>query len=112
MLFRRLLFNLIFPTNLRRSLLSFIRTQIDIWALSGVSLGGHATLLGLVRDTRWSFAAPIIGCGDFETLMKGRWEGTKKEKRPDTWVSTELKSVLKKLDPVENVDKFKGRGYL
>ena len=75
-------------------------------------MGGHATLLALVRDPRFAFAVPIIGCGDFETLMNSRWNNTKAELRPDAAVSKELKSILVERDPVHNVARFKDRGFL
>lgn len=47
--------------------------------VAGVSLGGHASWLALVNDPRVAAAGVIIGCADFEALMRHRAGKTKLE---------------------------------
>jgi len=43
-----------------------------MWAVAGVSLGGHSTWHCLKDDPRVTIGIPIIGCPDFLTLMTAR----------------------------------------
>ncbi|KAI9019081.1 Alpha/Beta hydrolase protein [Hyaloraphidium curvatum] len=91
---------------------AFLGREVDIWAITGISLGGHASMLAAVRDPRFAFCAPIIGCGDFEELMKYRHGKTKAELRPEAPVSAQLRAILRKVDPIHNIEKFKNRPLL
>lgn len=89
-----------------------IGVKVDAWLISGVSLGGHATLLALARDARFKVGLPIIGCADFAELMRGRWNTTKPEKRPAEPMSALLAATVQKLDPINNLAMFKDRPLL
>ncbi|KAJ3339116.1 hypothetical protein HDU93_008600 [Gonapodya sp. JEL0774] len=101
-------------SNLIDVLPAFLRLTIDDWGIMGVSLGGHASFLSLVRDERISVAVPIIGCADYETLMTGRAAGLKPEhisRVPSaaTFKSPQFLDMLRRLDPVHNLHKLAGR---
>jgi len=77
------------------------------FGVTGISLGGHASLLTMAIDRRISVCASLIGCGDYRSLMETR---AKQNKSPfDNYYPPTLQKVVDLYDPINNVDKFEGK---
>ncbi|KXS17749.1 alpha/beta-hydrolase [Gonapodya prolifera JEL478] len=93
---------------------AFLGLDIASWGIMGVSLGGHASFLSIVKDSRISAAVPIVGCADYESLMTSRAANLKPAHIPKvptaaTFKTPQFLGMLRALDPVHNVDKLRGR---
>ncbi|ORZ31636.1 Alpha/Beta hydrolase protein [Catenaria anguillulae PL171] len=83
------------------------RVRVVEWGVSGISLGGHSSLLAVMNDARISFAIPIVGCGDYETLMRDRHQGILARHRDLVpWGKAfppSLQALVRRVDPIHRV---------
>ncbi|KAJ3034778.1 hypothetical protein HDV00_004640 [Rhizophlyctis rosea] len=91
----------------------YLNVNVQKWGMSGVSLGGHSSLLAFVREPRLSICICFIGCGDYATLMQHR-----ASRAPSTIPATttrlnnQLTDLLLRVDPIQNIKSFKQRPFL
>lgn len=95
-----------------------VRAKKIVFGITGISLGGHVSLLSMGLDKRIAVAAPIIGCGDFLALMKDRAIQNKSifdDYFPPVrnlilnLINQELVHIVESNDPMHHVDNFKDR---
>jgi len=85
----------------------------DRVGMSGVSMGGHATLLAMTMDSRIQVGAPIIGGGDYRHLMELRaGENGCPLENFATYFSDSLQKVVAKYDPIHHPKRFTNRPLL
>ncbi|KAI9252633.1 Alpha/Beta hydrolase protein [Sporodiniella umbellata] len=51
--------------------------RVEVWGVTGFSMGGHASFMSAAEDPRVTVAIPIVGTADFLSLMKNRLEESK-----------------------------------
>ncbi|KAI8920432.1 Alpha/Beta hydrolase protein [Entophlyctis helioformis] len=80
-------------------------SSVSLWAVAGVSLGGHATLLTVVHEPRVDIAVSVIGCGDYEALMVPRAIKNGLPVPPESYsaIPKPLLSLLATHDPVNAI---------
>ena len=81
--------------------------------MTGISMGGHATLLAMALDTRIAVGAPMIGGGDYRRLMELRAaaNGTPAEEFP-RYFPAGLQSAVERFDPIHHLARFADRPLL
>lgn len=85
-------------------------TQIG---MTGISMGGHATLMAMAHDARISVGAPLIGAADYRRLMELRAE--ENECTPeefDAYFPPALQEFVAKYDPINLPANFADRPLL
>lgn len=79
-------------------------------AVTGFSLGGHASLIAMCLDQRIDCAVPFIGSGDYHTLMRLRTAQYGHDvKAFDRYYEKRLKPLVKHYDPIEHPSVFADR---
>jgi len=81
--------------------------------MTGISMGGHTTLLTMAMDTRIAVGAPMIGSGDYRRLMelRGAANGTPAKEFP-RYFPAGLQAAVARFDPIHNVARFADRPLL
>ncbi|TFY72054.1 hypothetical protein EVG20_g977 [Dentipellis fragilis] len=72
---------------------------IGTWAVSGISLGGHATWLALRNDPRVRIGIPIIGCPDYTRLLAPRAAAAGLTLSPPYFPAS-LRELVQRSDPI------------
>ncbi|KAI8824017.1 Alpha/Beta hydrolase protein [Fimicolochytrium jonesii] len=94
----------------------YLPGRVEKWGMCGISLGGHSTFLALALDPRLTVGVPIIGCGDFLTLMTGRAAHMSPPiplpPHSEKYINAALLKVLKDRDPINKVDEMRGKAIL
>jgi len=82
----------------------------DKFGMSGISLGGHCTLITMGNDPRISVGVPFIGSADRKLQLKIRAElkGISNEEFENSF-DPHLDMLMKQYDPVNNAQAFKDR---
>ena len=81
--------------------------------MTGISMGGHATLLAMALDTRIAVGAPLIGGGDYRQLMTLRAaDNNCPADEFARYFSPALQRVVEKYDPIHHADRFADRPLL
>ncbi|KAI9190238.1 hypothetical protein H9P43_001671 [Blastocladiella emersonii ATCC 22665] len=79
------------------------------WGVSGISLGAHASFIAGLNDPRIDLIIGFVGCGDYETLMRGRYTklaARKPEGELPPWhvaFPPSLAQLVRRVDPVHRV---------
>ena len=98
-------------------LLDFLPARLGIATdrvgMTGVSLGGHATLVSMALDPRIAVGAPLIGGGDFRHLMALRAEanGVPADEFP-RYFTPALEAAVARYDPIRHPERFADRPLL
>jgi len=81
--------------------------------MTGISLGGHATLVAMGLEPRIAVAVPIIGGGDYRHLMALRAEvnGTSPEQFSD-YFSPAMEAAVARYDPISHPERYADRPLL
>ncbi|HEY3377324.1 MAG TPA: prolyl oligopeptidase family serine peptidase [Armatimonadota bacterium] len=81
--------------------------------MTGISMGGHATLLAMAYDVRIAVGAPVIGSGDYRHLMEMRAtnNGVAAEQFDDFFPPA-LQRAVEKFDPIHHPARFADRPLL
>lgn len=111
----------------------FLKNSIKNWGVTGFSMGGHAAILAAchgkkvlnapgyifqlipscIIEPRLSVAVPIVGCGDYLTLLKGRAEHSGVVfPDPNSAADQQLIALLSTHDPVNAALNLKSRPLL
>ena len=111
----------------------YLGVSVSKWGVAGISLGGHTALLSVANgkaratyhpfsprellqvvttDNRFSVCVCIIGCGDYKTLMHHRASSAPSISAYTTQLNEQLIQLLSRVDPINNLDAFKGRALL
>jgi dienelactone hydrolase len=85
----------------------------DRVGMTGISLGGHATLAAMALDTRIAVGAPIIGGGDYRHLMwlRGEVNGTPPDEFP-RYFTPAMETAVRRYDPIHHAARFADRPLL
>jgi len=98
-------------------LIDMIPARLDIpmdkVGMTGVSLGGHATLIAMCLDERIQVGVPIIGSGDYRRLMelRAREYGCPKEDFVK-YFPPALEAAVRRYDPIHHGARFANRPLL
>jgi len=91
------------------------RLGIDVGrvGMTGVSMGGHATLLAMAYDSRIAVGAPLIGGGDYRHLMELRAQ-TNSVPFDDfsNYYPPGLDAMVRRYDPIHHAARFADRPLL
>jgi len=81
--------------------------------MTGISMGGHATLLAMTLDSRIHVGAPMIGSGDYRRLMELRAaaNGCPPEEFANYYPPA-LQRAVEKFDPIHHASRFADRPLL
>ncbi len=81
--------------------------------MTGISLGGHATLMTMCLDQRILVGAPLIGSGHYRRLMelRARDNGTPVEQFGDYYPAA-LDDAVRRYDPINHPHRFADRPLL
>ena len=89
---------------------NFTPTKIGV---SGISLGGHATIMAMNLDKRIDVGVAFIGSGDYNTLMDYRKEKLElSQSEKNIFYSDKMKQWIKRTDPINNPAIFGNRPLL
>ena len=81
--------------------------------LTGVSLGGHVTVMALGLEARFTAAAALIGSGDYSALMHFRHQRAEFQGQSfEEFFSPALQSVVRRFDPIHRPEVFADRPLL
>jgi dienelactone hydrolase len=81
--------------------------------MTGVSLGGHATLLAMSLDERLRGGAALIGAGDFRRLMELRAQANQCPAEDfEKHFPPALDAAVRKFDPISHPERFADRPLL
>ena len=81
--------------------------------MTGVSLGGHATLVAMALDSRINVGVPVIGSGDYRQLMELR--AASFSCPPESfgeYFPPALERAVQKFDPIHHAERFADRPLL
>jgi len=85
----------------------------DRVGMSGISMGGHATLLAMTMDSRIQVGAPMIASGDYRRLMELRAVENKLPPEEFTrYYPDALQPLVDKYDPITHPERFADRPLL
>ena len=85
----------------------------DRIGMTGVSLGGHATLMAMALDSRISAGVALIGSGDYKRLMELRAQSNGCAAGDvGRYFTPELDAVVKRRDPIHRAAQFADRPLL
>lgn len=81
--------------------------------VTGISLGGHTTIMAMKIDKRINVGVAFIGSGDYNTLMSYRKENMDlNQNEKNIFFLEKMKEWVKKNDPINNPEIFSNRPLL
>ena len=80
----------------------------------GVSQGGHAATLAGARLPHVSCVVSLIGCPDYGSLMRARFDATDEAKKPprDVALPSALLDLTRRMDAAHSPEAFDGKWFL
>ncbi|CAO3670363.1 unnamed protein product [Umbelopsis ramanniana] len=76
-------------------------TKIVQYGVLGFSLGGHASYLASSKDSRLSLCVALVGCADYEALLKYRASSLDLPNQAPYLPERFLTNVVRKLDTIQ-----------
>ena len=87
--------------------------SVDKVGVTGVSLGGHVTLMALGLDTRFTAGAAFLASGDYRQLMTARHQREEFRDLPwEAFYPRTLAQTVERFDPVHRPQAFADRPLL